>query len=191
MTGQYRLVVIGASAGGLDVCLSLLSDLSADFQFPIILAQHVCPNSKSHLAEILSNTTTLSVKDAEDKMPINSGCVYISPPGYHTQVEFNHTISLSADDPVNFSKPSIDVLFNSAAEIYQQSLIGVLLTGANSDGAKGLLSIQEHGGLVMTQDPTTALSPIMPVSGIKLTQTKNVYSPSRISLELNKLSIRN
>jgi two-component system chemotaxis response regulator CheB len=188
MSARYRLIVIGASAGGLEAVMNLFACLPKINKVPIVIAQHQDASSRSHFAELLGRRTSLTVVEVEDKFAIERDVIYLAPPGYHLQVESDCSFSLSADEPVHFARPSIDVLFESAAKVYQDSLIAVLLTGANEDGAEGLACVQKLGGMVMVQDPETASSPTMPAAGQRLTQTKNVFSIAEIAKQISKLT---
>ena len=177
---ECQLIVMGASSGGLAAYSTLLRNLPASFNIPIVLAQHL--NSSAMLfPELLQKTTKLNVKEAEDKESIQPGYIYTTPPGYHLLIEPTHAFSLSVDDVVHYARPSIDILFETAAAVYGQHLIGVLLTGANEDGAAGLKMIQDMGGIVMVQDPATAVSSVMPLAGLTLTHTPHVYSLETLS----------
>ena len=177
---ECQLIVMGASSGGLDAYSMLLRNLPASFNVPIVLAQHL-HSSAMLFSELLQKATSLIVKEAEDKEDIQPGYIYTAPPGYHLLIEPTHSFSLSVDDVVHYARPSIDVLFETAAAVYGQHLMGVLLTGANEDGAAGLKTIQDAGGIVMVQDPTTAVSSVMPEAGLKLTHTPHVYSLDELS----------
>ncbi|CAN5357430.1 chemotaxis protein CheB [soil metagenome] len=177
---KYEAVVIGVSMGGLAALREILSKLPATFPWPIIIVQHISPQSDSLWISILDRITALTVREAEEKDAIKPGFVYLAPPNYHLLVEKNRTFSLSADDKVNYARPSIDVLFESAADAYKHNLIGVILTGANHDGAKGLKAIQDYGGLVIVQDPQTAEAQMMPKAAIQLTKTNYVFSLQKI-----------
>ena len=158
----YELVVIGASWGGLKAVELLVSGLPADFPLPIVLAQHRDDDAdETLLVKLLSRHTRLRVADAEDKTPLEAGTLLVCPAGYHALVA-DTSVELSVDAPVQFSRPSIDVLFESAAAAYGARTIGVLLTGANADGAEGIARIAERGGMTIVQDPETAERPEMP-----------------------------
>jgi two-component system chemotaxis response regulator CheB len=162
----YSVVVIGTSWGGLAALSTLLHDLPADFNLPIVVVQHRGKDSERLLAELLQDTTALNVCEIEDKEPLTAGTVHIAPANYHVLIEEGH-LSLSTDDMVRFSRPSIDVMFMSAADTYAARAIGVVLTGANEDGSRGLAQIARRGGVALVQDPKTAEIPIMPVAAIK------------------------
>lgn len=186
ITGEA--VAMGASAGGLEAVKTILRCLDRDFRFPIFVCLHVAPDPDSSLAALLCRATGLVVMEAEDKQPIEEGRVYVAPGGYHLLVEKDYTFSLSVDERVNYSRPSIDVLFESAADAYRERLVGVLLTGASADGAKGLKAIQDLGGVVLAQDPETASQATMPRSGIQSTNTKNILALEEIGAALARMS---
>ncbi len=160
-----QLVVIGVSLGGLRALETLLGGLPGEFPWPLAIVQHRSPDADDSLAGLLQNRTALQVADACDKEPIRPGHIYLAPPDYHLLVEEDH-FSLSTDERVNYSRPSIDVLFESAADAFGAGVIGVVLTGANADGARGAARIKARGGCVIVQDPATAESPSMPTAAL-------------------------
>ena len=164
--GKYKAIVIGASAGGLSALTTLFGSLPADFPLPIMVVQHRYRDQLNLLEEILQNKCKIRIRQVEEKEKIEPGTVYIAPPDYHLLVEEDFTFSLSSDPLVSFSRPSIDVLFESAAIAYKRSLVGVVLTGANKDGAAGLLAIKKQGGLTIAQSPEEAEYPYMPQAAI-------------------------
>jgi two-component system chemotaxis response regulator CheB len=165
----YDLIVIGASWGGLRAVGQVLADLPDEVDVPVVLAQHRHPNSiEGTLAQLLQGRTERRVLDVEDKMPIERGHVYIAPPDYHVLVEPG-SLALSVDERVQFARPSIDVLFESAADAYGAGVIGVILTGANEDGAEGLARIKRKGGVAVVQDPAGAARRTMPDAAIAAT----------------------
>lgn len=167
MKGNYELIVIGGSLGGMEAISSLLSILPADYALPIIIVLHRLKNVKSPLIELLSLKTRLKVKEADEKEKLEPGVAYIAPANYHLLVESDKTLSLCISEVVNYSRPSLDVIFESVASVYKDKVIGILLTGANEDGGEGLKSITLAGGLTVVQDPSTATSPVMPMAAIK------------------------
>lgn len=177
------IVVIGTSWGGLTALSEIVSGLPADFPLPICIVQHRSKDSDALLVNLLQDLTDLSVRDAEDKESLCPQTIYIAPPDYHMLVEPEY-ISLTVDSPVRFSRPSIDVLFRSASDTFGASTIGVVLTGANEDGAAGLARIVARGGKAIVQDPATAESPIMPSSAIRAVPGARVVPLSEISAEL-------
>lgn len=185
---MYKAVVIGASAGGFHALKKLLGNLSTDFSLPILIVQHISPTSDNYMAKYLNSNCNLSVKEADEKDSILPGHVYIAPPNYHLLVEEDHTISFSTEEKVNYSRPAIDILFDTAVYAYGNTLIGIILTGANSDGAKGLKNIKEAGGYCIVQDPKEAEASAMPLAAIDATKTKNIYTITKIAKLLEKLN---
>ncbi len=166
---MYDLVCMGASWGGLKAVGRVLRDLPSEFDLPIALAQHRHPDSQAEtLAELLQTRTDRPVLDVEDKMPIESSHVYIGPPNYHLLVE-RGSFALSVDERIQFARPSIDVLFETAAAAYGAGVIGIILTGANADGALGLARIKNAGGVAVVQDPLGAARRTMPDAAIAAT----------------------
>ncbi|WP_413043000.1 chemotaxis protein CheB [Pseudomonas sp. YJ42] len=160
-------VVIGASAGGLAALSMLVEGLTSDLRQPLLMVQHVPPSGPTQLAEIFQRKTALRVKEADDKEVVRGGTLYFAAPGYHLLVEADLSLSLSQDDAVHFSRPSIDVLFESAADAWGDRVAGILLTGANEDGAAGLEAIRRSGGVTIVQDPEEAEVPTMPLSALQ------------------------
>lgn len=163
---MFEAAVVGTSAGGFRALQTIIPALPAAFPLSIAIVQHLDAHADSYLAEHLQRLSAMRVKEAEDKESLAPGTAYLAPAGYHLLIEPDKSFSLSVDDKVRFSRPSIDLLFESAADAYGQSLIGVLLTGANADGARGLEAIKRHGGLVIVQNPMTADAPYMPRAGL-------------------------
>ncbi|HUN39813.1 MAG TPA: chemotaxis protein CheB [Acetobacteraceae bacterium] len=155
-------VVIGASAGALETLSSILPSLPAGYRLAVMIVVHLPRDKKSILAELLQARCRIAVREAQDKEPMSGGTVYFAPPDYHLLVEQDRTLSLSNDVPVLYSRPSINVLFESAADAYGPGLIGIVLTGANNDGATGLKAIAEAGGTVIVQTPDSAYASAMP-----------------------------
>jgi two-component system, chemotaxis family, protein-glutamate methylesterase/glutaminase len=165
----YELIVIGTSWGGLDALSRLLDGLADDVHVPIVIAQHRSPDSeKDGLARLLGTHTRRLVSDPDDKTPLEQDHVYTAPPDYHVLVEPGH-LALSTEAPVQFARPSIDVLFESAADAYRERVIGIVLTGANEDGAAGLARIKSRGGVAIVQDPSTSVRSAMPDAAIAAT----------------------
>jgi two-component system, chemotaxis family, protein-glutamate methylesterase/glutaminase len=172
----YELIVIGTSWGGLDAVSRLLDGLHDDVHQPIVVAQHRSVDSEEGgLARLLGNHTRRVVCDPDDKTPLEPDHVYIAPPDYHTLVERGH-LALSTDAPVQFARPSIDVLFESVADAYADRAVGIVLTGANEDGARGLSLIKERGGVAIVQDPSTSERRAMPDAAIAATVADAVLS---------------
>ncbi len=185
-----KVVVIGASAGGLNALISLFSLVSGDFPHPILIVQHTSPYQDSLLPEILGKRAKLKVSEAEDKMEILPGNIYTAPPNYHLLSETPSTLALSSDDKVNYSRPSIDVLFESVALVYGKNATGIILSGANNDGAEGMIRIKEAGGITIAQDPQTAEFPMMPQAAIDTGAIDHILSIEEIAqfLELKNNS---
>jgi len=159
----YDVVVVGTSWGGLAALRTLVAALPASFRMAVTLVQHRHKDSDHVLRALLQERSPLVVCEVEDKMPLEEGHIYVAPPDYHTLVEPGH-FALSTEAPVRFSRPSIDVTFTSAADAYGHRMVGVILTGANADGAEGLRRVSDLGGLAIIQDPATAESSMMPAA---------------------------
>jgi two-component system chemotaxis response regulator CheB len=168
LTGRIDAVVIGASAGGIEALSVLLPAVRSGIRAAILIVVHLPRERESLLAKIFATRCPLPVKEAEDKEPIVPGTVYFAPPDYHLQVDVGPCVSLSYDEPVNWSRPSIDVLFASAADVFGDRLMGVLLTGGNQDGAAGLVAVRQAGGVTVVEDPSTASCPTMPSEALRL-----------------------
>jgi len=177
---RFEAIVIGASAGGMKALNAILSVLPANFPLPIIIVQHLHPHSDNHLAKILDSKCRLTVKQADEKEKIENGIVYTAPPNYHLLIEEDKTFSLSIDMQVNFSRPAIDVLFETAIYAYRNRLIGIILTGANNDGSVGIKKIKQVGGYVIVQDPKTAETATMPEAAIAITPVDKILPVEQI-----------
>lgn len=176
----YEAIVIGVSSGGMNALKIISSTLPVHFNLPIIIVQHLSAHSDSHWIKLLNEKSRLNVKEADEKEKIEKGNIYIAPPNYHLLIEKDKTFSLTIDERVNFARPSIDVLFESAAEAYKNKLIGIVLTGSNSDGTKGIKRIKDYGGLAIIQDPNTADSEYMPKSAIAAIKPDYIVSLEEI-----------
>jgi two-component system chemotaxis response regulator CheB len=161
-------VVIGGSAGGIEALSILLPELRSSTRTPILIVIHLPRERESLLAKIFTERCALTVKEAEDKEPILPGTIYFAPPDYHLQVDEGPRVSLSYDEAVNWSRPSIDVLFSSAADTFGAQLLALLLTGGNQDGAAGLDAVRKAGGVTVVEDPASALCPTMPNEALRL-----------------------
>ena len=177
---KYRAIVIGTSAGGLHAVSAILDEFPADYPIPVIIVQHRSKDQRDLLEEVLQSKCKIRIKQADEKEKIESGCVYIAPPDYHLLVESDETFSLSADEPVRFSRPSIDVLFETAAAVFKNALIGIILTGASNDGSSGIVAIKKNGGLTIAQNPAEAQFPFMPKSSIETKEINYVWTLSDI-----------
>lgn len=186
----YQAVVIGVSAGGLAALHSVLSQLDTHFSLPVLVVQHISSHYESRLPAILSKSYSGIVKEAEDKEVLVAGTIYISPPNYHMLVETEKSIALSTEDKVNFSRPSIDILFETASEAYGDSLVGIVLTGTNADGSKGLYRIKQLGGLTIVQAPSTAEYDAMPKAAITKTSPSFILPLDEIGIFMNLLCNR-
>jgi two-component system chemotaxis response regulator CheB len=164
---QIELIVIGGSAGGVDALVALLPALPENFAPAVVCILHVPADRESRLAALFDARTALPVHEARDKQPIEGGNVYFAGPGYHLSIEADRSFSLSCEPPVHFARPALDVLMESAADVYGEKMAGILLTGANYDGADGMCRIRECGGLTIVQDPTQAQSNTMPQEAIR------------------------
>jgi two-component system chemotaxis response regulator CheB len=184
---RYRAIVMGVSLGGMEALNTILPVLRDDLPVPVIVVQHLDPHSESTLASTLCAICRISIKEAEEKELAAPGIVYLAPANYHLLIESDGTFSLSLEDKVNYARPSIDVLFESAADAFGPALIGVVLTGASSDGSKGLKRIKENGGLAVVQDPDTAKSDIMPRSAIATTEVDHILPLEEIGNFLNSI----
>ena len=180
-------VVIGASAGAIQALSRILPALPPGYTLPVLVVVHIPPGRRNELEMLFAGKCQLPVHEAEDKEPIAPGTVYFAPPDYHMLVERGGTISLSTDEQVHFSRPAIDVLFESAADAYGPALTGIILTGANDDGAAGLAAIARAGGAVLVQDPASAYAPAMPEAAIQLCPTARVLSLDAIVERLLKV----
>jgi two-component system, chemotaxis family, protein-glutamate methylesterase/glutaminase len=183
----YSVIVMGTSWGGLSAMTKLLRGLPKTFPIPIVVVQHRGKDSEKLLGQILQDATDLKVCEIEDKDQLCSGTVHLAPANYHVMLEPGYA-SLTIEEPVRFSRPSIDVTFTSAGDTYRTAAIGVVLTGANEDGARGLAHIVKRGGRALVQDPKTAEIPIMPQAAIKAVPTAEVVPLSKLARRLIQLS---
>lgn len=181
-------IVIGVSAGGMDALSMIIPSIPTDFQIPIVIVQHISPSSDNYMTRYLDSISNLKVKELDEKERLVPGFVYTAPPNYHALIEDDETFSLSVEDRVNFARPSIDVLFESAADVYGKRLIGIILTGANTDGSTGLKHIKSKGGITIVQDPATAEVDGMPRAAIAATQVDFIVPLSQIPELLLELS---
>lgn len=181
-----KAVVIGASAGALEALSIILPALPEDFRLPVIVVVHVPPDRPSLMSELFRVKCRLSVEEAEDKEPISKGTIYFAPPNYHLLVEAEGTLALSSDEPVLFSRPSINVLFESAADAYGPALIAIVLTGANQDGAYGLRAVMDAGGTGIVQTPSEAFACQMPEAALQSCPDAHVMSLDAIARYLKE-----
>jgi two-component system chemotaxis response regulator CheB len=177
-------VVLGASAGAVQVLSHLLAALPAGYPVPLLIVVHVPADRGNALVPLMQQKCPLIVKEAEDKEPVKAGTVYFAPSDYHLLVEADRTIALSADTEVLHSRPSINVLFESAAEAYGPAVVGVVLTGANEDGAEGLRAIAQAGGVALVQDPSEAFAKAMPSAALAACASAQSLSLSGLEMFL-------
>jgi len=184
---RFKLVVIGGSAGSLDIMLRIAADIPANTQVSFILVLHRKSGQHSIFTELLSDKTRLPVKEVKDKEPILPGTIYVAPCDYHLLLEQDHTFSLAVSERVHYSRPSIDVTFESAASLYNDALIGILLSGANADGAEGMKAISRHGGFTIVQLPATAEIGYMPQQALNIMAPVKVLDGMKIAHFLHGL----
>ena len=185
---KCEAVIIAGSAGSLEVLLKVFSVVSPEITFPIILVIHRKQGSDSLLTELLSSRTKLKVKEADEKEPILKGTIYIAPSDYHLLIEQDRTFSLDYSEKVNYSRPSIDVTFQTAAEAYKEGLVCILLSGSNADGVSGLKTVKLWGGLAAIQNPDTAQVPYMPAQALHNVKIDKILNIEEIGGFLNLLS---
>lgn len=183
---RYDALVVGCSAGGLQALKTLLSGLDPRFPGAVLVTFHIAPG-RSHMRELLGSVSRLRVVDAEDKLAIRRGCVHLSCPDYHLLVEDDRRLALSIDEKVCNVRPAIDLLFESAAPVYRHHLVGLILTGANHDGSRGLQAVREAGGYAIVQDPADAEASMMPQAALDLAGADEVLPLADIAGRLNKL----
>jgi two-component system chemotaxis response regulator CheB len=184
------MIVIGASMGGMKALRAILGVLPADFPIPIALVLHRQRDAGDRLIEVLGAGLALPVREVHDKAPAETGCVHVCPADYHLLVDHGG-FSLSTDDPVLYARPSIDVLFESAAEVHRSQVVGIVLTGGNRDGARGALEIRRRGGTVIVQDPKTAECAVMPEAALDMVPDALVRPVEKIGPLLRKLAAAN
>lgn len=176
-------VVIGVSAGAVDALGTILPRLPADYPIPVIVVVHLPADRKSVLAQLFQAKCEVEVHEVDDKESLKGGCVYFAPPDYHVLIEDDRRVSLSSEELVHYSRPSIDVLFESAADVYGPAVAGVVLTGASADGAKGLAAIHAAGGMCLVQNPNQANSRTMPEAAL-------AACPTAVALTLDQITDR-
>ena len=188
MNGRYAITVVGTSWGGLAALRELVSCLPPDLQVPVVMIQHRHKMSDDALPRLLQDRTPLNVCEVEDKMPIEPGRLYVAPADYHVLIEPDSYFTLSVEEPIRYSRPSIDLTFTSAADAFGGRTIGVVLTGANADGAAGLKRIAERGGAAIIQEPVTAESPTMPSAALDAVPKARVMVLSQIGSAIAELA---
>jgi len=184
---RFKTVIIGGSAGSLTVLFDVLPTLDPHLKTSIILVLHRKNSGDSSLSELLSSKTVLPVKEIDDKDPVLSGNIYLAPADYHVLIEKNYFFSLDVSEKINFSRPSLDVTFESAAEAFGTSLTAILLSGSNNDGTAGLKAVQEAGGMIIVQKPETANMAYMPQHAINNMSVDHILDPKEISRFINSL----
>jgi two-component system, chemotaxis family, protein-glutamate methylesterase/glutaminase len=184
-SNHYKAVVIGGSAGSFPVITKLLNDLRNDFPLPIVLCLHRLKHIREGFDEVLNMKSRIHVMEPEDKTKLRAGHIYLAPANYHLLIDNTHNVSLNIDAPVMFSRPSIDVLFESAANIFKDKLVGIILSGANSDGAHGMKLVKHFGGLTIVQDPNEASIKAMPLAAMDSCKIDYVYKADQITHFLN------
>lgn len=184
----YKAIVIGGSAGSFPVLMKMFSQLDSDLKLPVIVAIHRLKHIREGLVEALSIKSQVKTLEPFDKQKIEAGTVYLAPANYHMYIELGHTIALSTEEMVNYSRPSIDLTLQTAGYVYKNKLVGILLSGANKDGAMGMRKIKESGGLTIVQDPDECKISTMPRAAMEATQIDHVYDVDRIIFFINQLS---
>lgn len=187
---KYDAIVIGTSAGGLSALSAVLGALPESFHLPVIVVQHRSADNPDLLEQVLSYKVALPVCLAEEKDTIKGGCVYCAPAGYHLLIETDRTFSLSYDPPVNFSRPSIDVLFETAAAAYGPALLAIILTGASRDGAEGIQKVRKSGGTTIAQQPANAQFPYMPQAAVDTGSVQHILDLQGITSFLLAMTIK-
>ncbi|MBT2295924.1 chemotaxis protein CheB [Pseudomonas fluorescens] len=180
MTNRSRssieAIVVGASAGGVEALLKVFGQLPKGFGLPILVVLHLPDERDSQMAHVFNHRLAVPVQEARDKQDIEPGTLYVAAPGYHLSVEADRSLSLSLEAPVHHSRPSIDVLFESAADVFGPNLLAVVLTGANNDGARGLAKVRELGGITVIQDPAEAQVSTMPEAALALQEPDHLLT---------------
>jgi two-component system chemotaxis response regulator CheB len=185
---MMKAVAIGASAGGVQALLRILPQLPAEFPMPILIVVHVPPDRSNALVPLFQGKCALAVKEAEDKERVAGGVIYFAPSDYHLLVEHDGSLALSSDEPVNHSRPAIDVLLETAADAFGPELTGIILTGANNDGASGLRAVAAAGGIAIVEDPAKAEVPTMPAAALAACSTAKVFNLDDITSYLLSLA---
>jgi two-component system chemotaxis response regulator CheB len=185
---NIKYIVIGGSAGSFRVVIKLLSQIPKDFPLPIILCLHRLKHVRSGFVEALELKSNMPIVEPHDKMHISSGNIYLAPANYHLMIELGNHFGLSTYDNVNHSRPSIDITFNSAARIFRGKMLGILLSGANKDGAIGMKTVNQNGGTTIIQDPALSQARTMPQAAKQITNIDHILSPDQIAKYILKFS---
>jgi len=186
---QYKALVIGGSAGSFQIITKILTNLPKEFDLPIIMCLHRLKHVRHGFVEALNIKSSKPIEEPYDKENIKRGKIYLAPANYHLGIELGNTFSLSTEEMVNNSRPSIDITLDSASYVYKNKLIGILLSGANKDGAYGMKKIKDRGGLTIVQDPKTCMIDTMPAAAMKITEIDHVLKVEDINqffIELTK-----
>lgn len=183
----YEAIVMGVSAGGLATLSAILRGLPDRYPLPVIIIQHRSKEERNLLEEVLQSRCTIPIRQAEEKERIAAGAVYFAPPDYHLLIGEDRRFVLTYDEPVHFSRPSIDLLFETAAEAYEDKLVGIILTGASKDGAEGIHAISHAGGYTIAQDPKEAPYPLMPRAAIATGSVRSILTSDEIGRFLLKI----
>ncbi|EOR96056.1 CheB methylesterase [Arcticibacter svalbardensis MN12-7] len=189
LKGKIDLLLIAGSAGSLDVLLKVLPAIKYNLSFPIIIVLHRKASYDSSLINLFNSKATLPVVEAEEKDSLQNGKIYVAPSDYHLLVETDHSVSLDYSEKIQYSRPCIDVTFETAAEVYKTRIAAILLSGANSDGAAGLKSIKNHGGITAVQNPQYAEVSYMPQKAIQIAPIDYILNIEEIANFINKLSL--
>jgi len=189
LKSSIELLVIAGSAGSLDVILKVLPHLDGTLNFPIVIVLHRKASYDSSLADLLTTRTTLRVVEAEEKDQLQRGVIYLAPADYHLLVENDHSLSLDYSEKIQYSRPCIDVTFETAAEVYKDRAAAILLSGANADGARGLKMIKQAGGITAVQNPATAEVSFMPNQALQTAKIDYILEVEEIAYFINKLSV--
>jgi len=184
---KYKACVIGTSAGGIEALKEILGNIKPPLRVPLIIVQHLSPRYESYLPSIIEHIIGIPTKEVDEKELIKVNRIYIAPPNYHILIEKDFSFSLTTEARVSYARPSIDILFETAADAYKDTLIGVLLTGANHDGAMGLDMIHKTGGYTIVQQPSSAYAKEMPEAAIKMFHPDEVLDLKAIGIRLNQL----
>jgi two-component system, chemotaxis family, protein-glutamate methylesterase/glutaminase len=187
MPKRYKVIVIGGSAGSFQVVSAILANLKLGFDLPVVLCLHRLKHIKNGFMEALNIKTSIVITEPEDKSPIRSGSAYLAPANYHLMAEIGHTFALSTEEMHKFSRPSIDIAFDTFSYVYRDKMIGIILSGANTDGCEGLLQCMKRGGLTIVQDPAEATVKTMVDSTLKLFKPNHVLKTPGITELLNSL----
>lgn len=187
LKSRCEILLIGGSAGSLTVLFALLPTLKPDFSFPIVIVLHRKNSGDSTLSQLLAGKSKAPVMEVDDKDPILPGMIYIAPADYHLLIEKDLTFSLDDSEKVNYSRPSLDVTFESAADVYAKGVVAIILSGANEDGSRGMAAIKASGGTIVAQDPSSAQMSVMPLHAITSNDIKLILTPAEMGPFISNL----